>query len=72
MNDNVQVAYYNHYSECINSEKKDAKHFRNSLRELPGINKSYVTPCLSDDNDNLITDHVLTAHLFNNHFCNVS
>ena len=27
--------------------------------ELSGINKSYGTPCLNDDNDNLITDQTV-------------
>ena len=40
--------------------------------EISGINKSYGTPWLNDDTDNLITDHDLNANLFNNHLCNIS
>jgi len=68
----VHIAEYNHYSECINSEKKNPKLFWNSLREIIGIHKSYVTHCLIDDYNNLINDNDLNANIFNNHFCNVS
>ena len=58
MKDLVHIANYNHYGECINYERKDVTLFWNSLREVSG-NKSYGTPCLNDDNDNLITDQTV-------------
>ena len=67
----VYRAKYDYFNDHINGHKQNPKQLWKSLRELSGLNSDTQTPCLNDENGNLISDPVITANLFNTHFSNI-
>ena len=65
----VQKATYDYLNEHLNSHKQNPKLLWRSVPELSGLNSTTQSPSLNDENGNLITDPVITANLFNTHFC---
>ena len=62
---------YDYFNDHMNCHKQNPKLLWKSLRELSGLNSDTQTPCLNDKNGNMISDPVITANLFNTHFCNI-
>ena len=63
-------ANYDNFNEHLNSHKQSPKLPWRSVRELAGLNSTTQSPSLKDGNGNMISDPVITANLFNTHFCN--
>ena len=64
-------ANYDNFNEHLNSHKQSPKLPWRSVRELAGLNSTAQSPSLKDGNGNMISDPVITANLFNTHFCNI-
>ena len=58
-------------NEHLNSHKHNPKLLWRSVRELSGLNSTTQSPSLKNGNGNMISDPVITANLFNTHFCNI-
>jgi len=61
----------NYFNEIIYYNKHNPKQLWNSFRELSGFCQTPQSNFIRDDEGNELTDSLLRANLFNDHFTNI-